>query len=174
MINTYIPATYSLDFKHFDDYTDIMRFCRMRDIQIYVYCFTWKGHVLKYGIQHKFGGGGNDYGERVYTQAGHMPGWSKPNLKRAQSTKDAVDKIINKIQNTFNVIFDKNDVELTIMDYTLAPFELDKHQGELQRIEDELIEAHVTVHGYKPIGNNMQLFAKKTPLLMSTGLFEWQ
>jgi hypothetical protein len=174
MITTYIPATYTLDFKKFDDYTDIMRFCRLRDIQIYVYCFKWNNHVLKYGIQHKFGGGGNDYGERVYTQAGHMPGWTKLNLKRCPSTKEAVDEIINKIETTFSVIFNKNDVELTIMDYTLAPFELDTPRSELERIENELVESHTTTHKYRPIGNKVQLITKKTPLLMSTGLFEWQ
>jgi hypothetical protein len=174
MITQYIPATYTIDFKIIDDYTDIMRFCRLQDIQIYVYCFTWKGHVLKYGIQHKFGNG-NDYGERVYTQAGHMPGWEKPNLKRAQSTKEAIDEIVKKIETTFNVIFNKNDVVLTIMDYTLAPFEIDNPRAELQRIEDELVESHVTSNGYRPIGNKIQTIAiKKTPLLRSTGLFNWQ
>jgi hypothetical protein len=175
MITQYIPAVYTIDFKTINDYTDIMRFCRLRDIQFYVYCFTWKGHVLKYGIQHKFGNGGNDYGERTYTQAGHMPGWSKPNLARAPSTKADIDEMINKIETTFNVTFDKNDVVLTIMDYTLAPFEIDNPRAELQRIEDTLVESHVTTYGYRPIGNKIQTVStKKTPLLRSTGLFDWQ
>ena len=174
MITNYIPATYTMDFKNIDDYTDIMRFCRLQDVQIYVYCFTWKGHVLKYGIQHKFGNGGNDYGERVYTQAGHMPGWSKPNLKRAPSTKADIDDLIFKIETTFNVIFDKNDIVLTIMDYTLAPFEIDNPRAELQRIEDDLVDSHVINHGHRPMGNKIQTVAiKKTPLMRSTGLFDW-
>jgi hypothetical protein len=174
MIKNYIPATYTMDFKNIDDYTDIMRFCRLQDVQIYVYCFTWKGHVLKYGIQHKFGNGGNDYGERAYTQAGHMPGWSKPNLKRAPSTKADIDDLIFKIETTFNVIFDKNDVVLTIMDYTLAPFEIDNPRAELQRIEDDLVDSHVINHGHRPMGNKIQTVAiKKTPLMRSTGLFDW-
>jgi len=174
MITKYIPATYTLDFKNINDYTDIMRFCRSQDIQIYVYCFTWKGYILKYGIQHKFGHGGNDYGERAYTQAGHMPGWEKPNLKRGPSTKADIDEIINKIETTFNVVFDKNDVVLTMMDYTLAPFEIDNPRAELQRIEDELVESHVKNHGHRPIGNKIQTIAiKKTPLMRSTGLFDW-
>lgn len=173
MINNYIPATYTLDFKNFNDFTDIMRFCRKNKIEIYVYYFMWKNYVLKYGIQHRFGGTGNDYGERVYTQSGHMPGWSKLGLKRCPTTKAEIDKIIDKVEKTFNVKFDKNDVQLTIMDYTKAPFEIAwDPRAELQRVEDDFIINHQNIHGHAPIGNTAIISNKKTPLLITTGLFE--
>jgi len=169
----YTPPVYTIPLKQIDDYTELMRFCRKKNIQFYVYEFVWLQHTLKYGIQHKCGGSGNDYGERVYTQAGHMPGWSKSNLKRSPSTKEDIQEIINKVQLTFNCIFHKDDVVLKIMDYTNAPFELDTPRAELQRIEDDLSDAHEDTFGYRPIGNKTKSVGKKIPLLMTTNLFDW-
>jgi len=169
----YTPPTYVIQFNKFDDYTDIMRFCRSNNIQYYVYEFKWLDHVLKYGIQHKCGGNGNDYGERVYTQAGHMPGWEKPNLKRSRATKQDIDEMIEKIQMTFKRTFHKDDVVLTLMDYTGAPFELDKPQYELQRIEDNLVESHELKTGYRPLGNKTKKVGRKIPIISSSKLFSW-
>jgi hypothetical protein len=169
----YIPPTYTIPFSIIDDYTEIMRFCRKNNVELYTYEFKWLDHVLKYGIQYKFGGSGNDYGERVYTQAGHMPGWSKPNLKRSPSTKEDIQQMIAKIELTFNRSFHKDDVVLTIMDYTNAPFELDKPYYELQRIENELVEAHELKTGYRPIGNKNKIVKRKIPLMSSSKLWDW-
>lgn len=169
----YIPPTYTIPLNRYDDYTEIIRFCRKNDIKIYVYKIEWKDIVIKFGLQHKHGADGNDYGERVYTQVGHMPGWTKPNLKRSPSTKEDVDTIIQKIETIYNCRFNKDDVVLTIMDYTNAPFELDKPYYELQRIEDELVDDHYENYGYRPMGNKTKTVGKKIPLLKSTGLFEF-
>jgi hypothetical protein len=138
-----------------------------------IYEFTWKGIVWKYGIQHKQGGTGNDYGERIYTQIGHIPGWTKPNLKRCPSTKKDIDDVIKKIETTYQCKVTKDDIVVKIMDYTNAPFELDQPRAELQRIEDQLVEYHETTRGYRPIGNKTQPVNKKIPLLKTTGLFEF-
>jgi hypothetical protein len=168
----FIPPTYTIPLKNFDDYTEIMRFCRSHNIKFMIYEFTWKGIVWKYGIQHKHGGSGNDYGERVYTQIGHIPGWSKPNLKRCPSTKKDIDEVIKKIETTYQCKVSKDDITVIISDYTNAPFELDKPRAELQRIEDRLVEKHEKNYGYRPIGNKTTAVNKKIPLLKTTGLFE--
>jgi len=169
----YIPPTYTIPLKGLVDYTDIMRFCRKNDIQIYVYEFSWKTHIVKYGIQHRYGGNGNDYGERLYTQIGHMPGWEKQNLKRSQETKKNIDELINKIESTFNCKFCKDDITVKIMDYTNAPFELDNPRAELQRIEDGLSDLHNSIYGHRPMGNKTIPTNKKIPLLRSTNLWDW-
>jgi hypothetical protein len=174
MITDYIPPTYTISLKLINDYTSIMRFCRKQKIKFYVYEIAWKGQTVKYGIQHKHGGNGNDYGERIYTQIGHMPGWTKPNLKRCPSTKKDMDEIIKNIESTFKCKFDKDDIVVTIRDYTNAPFELDTSRRELQRIEDDLSDAHQQKYGYRPFGNKTKPTGKKIPLLKSTGLFEFE
>jgi hypothetical protein len=171
-MKNYIPPTYTIPLKNWDDYTEVMRFCRTMNIKFMIYCFTWKGIVWKYGIQHKQGGTGNDFGERIYTQIGHIPGWTKPNLKRCPATKRDIDEVINKIQTTYRCEVVKDDIVVEIMDYTNAPFEIDNPRGELQRIEDAMVEAHLKTHGYSPIGNKTKPVKKKTPLWRTTGLFD--
>jgi hypothetical protein len=149
-----------LDFKLIDDYTDIMRYCRQEGIRYMVYYIFWKSYLLKVGIQHKQGNGTN-FGERPYTQAGWMPGWSKPCLMRGRKTGEATQKMIALAEAKYGGTFHKDDVVVVLEDWThyqfLAGTDDDANRyPEMQNAEEYAKADFHAKFGYYPVGNPKQ------------------
>lgn len=147
-----------LDFSQIDDYTEVMRYCRSHGIRYMVYYIFWRCHLVKVGIQYKQGSG-NDCGERLYTQAGWMPGWTKPCLKRAGGEDTPI--MIALAEQRYGGVFDKSDVVVVIEDWTDHPFlvgtadHADRYP-EMQNAEEYAKRAFFDQFGYWPVGNPKQ------------------
>jgi hypothetical protein len=162
-----------LDFNHIKDYTDVMRYCRDNGIRYMIYYIFWKRHLIKVGIQHKQGTG-TDCGERLYTQAGWMPGWSKPCLMRGRKTGLATQKMIALAEQKYGGTFHKNDVVIVLEDWTHYQFkagtkDTDNRYPEMQNAEEYAKDDFYNCFEYYPVGN-----PKQEPIrtFVSQNLFE--
>jgi hypothetical protein len=149
-----------LDFKLIDDYTEVMRYCRVNGIRYMVYYIFWRSILIKVGIQHKQGDG-TDCGERTYTQAGWMPGWKKPCLMRGRKTGEATQKMIALAEETHGGVFHKDDVVLIIEDWTQYPFRVGTDDNanrypEMQNAEEYAKADFYKKFGHYPVGNPKQ------------------
>lgn len=132
-----------------DSFTQIKDIFRKLNIQRYIYIFKHKGKIIKIGISHAI----QEPADRVYTQIGHMPGWSRPLLKRSKKTKESIDLIISKIEGGLV----KDDVEIEVIDFTDYDFvNTDNVYAEMQNAEEALKKDHFHQFGYYPIGNIKQ------------------
>lgn len=131
--------------------SQIKRLMRLKGITDYCYSFifvTAEGEIImKYGQS-----GDNDwrrgsYGERIYRQAFHIPGWpTQPSPLSAGNDMLDIIKHFPGIQ--------KNTVCIQVWDMTNYPFAIvDDHRHELTVLENQLISAHITAHGTAPVGN---------------------
>lgn len=114
-------------------------------ISSYVYAFYYKGVLMKYGVQ--YGSNSKTFGERIYRQAFHIPGWPKKPSKRSAGN-DMLDIIVH-----FPGI-NKNDITIQIWDMTNYPRANSKNpKYEVNQVERQLIKAYTDLHGTSPIGN---------------------
>lgn len=153
-------TVHTLDLAKIKDYTDVLRYCRDQGIRYMVYHIFWQGHLLKVGIQHKQGTG-SDCGERLYTQAGWMPGWAKPCLMRGRKTGIATQRMIDLAEQRYGGQFHKDDVQVSIEDWTHYPFLVGTQEDanrypELQNAEEQAKAAFFDKFGYYPVGNPKQ------------------
>jgi len=151
----YDPKIHHIHLKDIEDAAFVQRYCRRNTINFMVYALHWRNEILKYGIQHRVGV--NQPGERIYTQIGWMPGWKNGTLTRSKATGNSVQKMINYIVQKYNVPFHKDDVSVTIMDYTDYPFRNTENiYAEMQNLEEHFKKFYFEYNGRFPIGNIKQ------------------
>ena len=118
---------------------------RKMGVQSYVYAFYHFDKIMKYGVQYD----SNDktFGERIYRQAFHIPGWPT-----VPSKKSAGNDMLDIIKHFPNI--NKNDVRIQIWDMTGYPREnADDYKFEINQAERQFIKEHIEKFGFKPIGN---------------------
>lgn len=149
------PSIHHFNLTDVNDAAFVQRYCRQHKIYFMVYVIKWRNEVLKYGIQHSVAG--NQPGERLYTQIGWMPGWKNGTLKRSQKTGDAVQRLIDYVNQKHKTSFHKDDVSVEVMDYTNFPFFDTKNRyAEMQNFEEHHKKLFNEKEGYYPIGNPKQ------------------
>lgn len=116
-------------------------------IKYYCYAFVYKSTIMKFGQSADNDWIRGSFGERIYRQSFHIPGWpSKPSPN--MSGNDMVD-IIKHFPN-----ITKNDVCIKVWDMTKYQFAVvanPKH--EVTQLEDQLLAEYVSVYSTLPIGN---------------------
>ena len=113
----------------------------------YCYAFIHNTIVMKYGQSSDNDWIRGSYGERIYRQAGFIPGWS---TQRAPGS--AGDDMLDVIPHFRNP--NKNNVSIKIWDMTNYPFAVASDpRHELTQVEDQLIDNYVQTYGYTPVGN---------------------
>lgn len=124
---------------------EIVTVMKKLGFESYVYEFVYKGVTMKYGVQYDIQG--SSYGERIYRQAFHIPGWpTKPSEKSAGNDMLAV------VSNFPNI--NKNDVTINVWDMTNYPRASSINpKFEVNQLERQFIREYVRKHGDKPIGN---------------------
>jgi hypothetical protein len=144
MIDTTQVPQYIIDCSTLTHAREIRQEMREAGVRLYCYAFTHKSEVLKFGEQHKWDP--TTYGERIYRQAWHIPGW--PTTPKSSSGSDMLDII----QNVPNI--NKNDVCIMIWDMTNYPrSSVANPSFEVRTLERQLIKAYIDEHGKKPVGN---------------------
>jgi hypothetical protein len=144
MIDTTQVPQYIIDCSTLTHAREIRQEMREAGVRLYCYAFTFKSEILKFGEQHKWDP--TTYGERIYRQAWHIPGW--PTTPKSSSGSDMLDII----QNFPNI--NKNDICIMIWDMTNYPqASLANTSFEVRALERQLIKAYIDEHGKKPVGN---------------------
>jgi hypothetical protein len=142
--------TLQLQLKYFNEPIEIIRWMQELNIQFYVYWFeTTEGIVLKYGESGDCQTG--EFGERLYRQAGHIPGWSQSTPWLVGSSGEDMAQILIDFEEAYNRKLVKNDIVINVlpMNKTVAV-----HTKEIcEQIERVLINEHISTHGLPPIGN---------------------
>ena len=131
--------------------SQIKQIMKMKGITAYCYSFVAVDGkietILKYGQS-----GDNDwrrgsYGERIYRQAFHIPGWSTQ-----PSPNSAGNDMLDIIKHFPGIT--KDDVYIQVWDMTNHPFSVKGDpRHELTILENQLISNHIAQHGVQPIGN---------------------
>jgi len=144
MIDTTQVTQYVIDCSTLTHAHEIRKEMREAGVKRYCYAFVYKSEILKYGEQHKWDP--TTYGERIYRQAWHIPGW--PNTPKSSSGSDMLDII-----KDFPSIH-KDDVCIMIWDMTNYPRAYSTDPAyEVRALERQLIREHIAEHGKKPVGN---------------------
>jgi len=118
---------------------------KKNQIESYVYAFIHHKTVMKYGVQYTLGS--SVYGERIYRQAFHIPGWPK-----LASPNSAGNDMLDILENFPNI--NKNEVSIHVWDMTNYPREYSTDpKYEVNQLERQLIKRHIELIGSRPVGN---------------------
>ncbi len=172
-MTSFVPPQHTLDLSKIQNYTSILKYFKKQNIVYHTYTFEWKDRdIMKIGISYKHGAT-RPLGDRVYTQAGYIPGWEKKCLTRGPKSKQAMDELITTLENMYGGKLLKNDVILTIDDYTNYKFSNPNNvYPELQNIEEHMKNDYFKKHNRYPVGNKKQEKIRYVPDI-STGIFDF-
>lgn len=113
-------------------------------IRIYVYAFVHKTTIMKFGESHTWNP--TTYGERLYRQAWHIPGW--PTVTQSRSGDDMLD-IIKHFPG-----INKADVWIRVWDMTHYPKTMAKDPTyDVKALERQFLKEYKAQHGAIPVGN---------------------
>lgn len=131
-----------IDLAELRDYSDICEIMKYHKITKYVYEFSYNGMVIKYGLS---ADNSRNYGDRLYRQAGHIPGWPRVSLV---GPSGAEMRFINEDYTTkFGSPLHRMHMKITVIDLS------NQTDVECEVLERFLINTHITMHGEPPIGN---------------------
>ncbi len=156
IFKTIIPSLikYSIDLSTYDVASEIGTFCRRHGIVRSVYTFTHipTDTIMKIGkTEYGASNGRNDHGERIWRQAGNIPGWDK--ILAGNAGKEMIDTC-NEFTARYKIPVTKNDIRIDIHDMTRYPFW--DHMSISYQVafyESELLKDYNDTHGYLPSGN---------------------
>lgn len=140
-----------IDLSEYYDPMQLLKFFKDAGIKSYNYAFVDNyGRIIKYGIQYSVHG--NQLGERVYRQAANLDGWHKelPYSDNGVSMR----RVSKDYTKFYGVPLDRSNVSILIWDQTNTGFSLSEMRAKCERFETSLIENHIDVFGYAPVGNN--------------------
>lgn len=114
------------------------------DIKEYVYAFVYKTTIMKFGESHTWNP--KTYGERLYRQAWHIPGW--PTVAQSRSGDDMLD-IIKHFPG-----INKADVWIRVWDMTYYPKTIANDPAyDVKALERQFLKEYEDQHGAIPVGN---------------------
>lgn len=138
---------YNINLRNCSNPSDICKIVKRYNTRFYIYRITYKGLVIKFGKSTELS---RMYGERVYRQVGHSLSWQSPLKGKCGSDWYYIEEAFF---NRYRFNMDKNDIVVTIWDFTKYPFLSINVDNEIQKYETNLIQSYVEVVGEKPIGN---------------------
>jgi hypothetical protein len=142
--------TVQLKLKYLTRPIGIVDWMRELNIKFYAYSFyTVQGEVLKYGASGDCHTG--EPGERMYRQAGHIPGWDQAQPWLVGSSGDDMLQILNDYTQTYKKSLFKDDVMIDVWPMNMVALKNVKKACE--EVERELITEHIAKYGMPPIGN---------------------
>jgi hypothetical protein len=157
--------TYKFQLQHLDKAVQIVHGFKKLGIQNYIYSFKTDTDIIKFGSS----AGSREStekeappGDRVYRQAGHIPGWKDGTLNSGAGA-DMAKTMARFFPN--NV---KDDVTLMVYDTTNYEFSLKKCISyDLEYGEYSLILQHKTKNGSSPKGNikDMSYVLNRSPIV---------
>jgi len=126
-------------------------------IEAYVYQFRTAAEIIKTGMSADFM---SQWGERIYRQAGHLPGWPM-NYRLTGSSGSDMALIAQEYREKTGRLLDRNQVAIDVIDMTQSyqpgTHIISDRREQVRRacleLERLLITESVTRMGRLPIGN---------------------
>lgn len=144
-----VPS-FTVGVKDLTEASEISRMMKDRGIREYLYRVAYKGSIVaKYGMSFPKSTT-SQAGERIYRQVGHMHGWET--LLNSKSGADWAD-VENAFYQQHGIVMHKDDMVVTVWDFTQHQFQTIDRKSEIRVIEGYLIQTHIDVMGHKPAGN---------------------
>jgi hypothetical protein len=139
---------------------DICHIMEMLNVKHFTYTFSTKNEIIKEGKASDNEWASGTWGNRIYRQAGGIPGWNSNSLDDSSAKKMNV-----QMKQHFPAI-SKNDVSITVHDYT---FELENEpQYEINRVllndENARVQKHINDVGVPPKLNIQKTRHRKRPM----------
>ena len=125
----------TIELQNLNDAKEILTYGRKHYINECVYEFWYKNEVMKYGISTR-----QKNLERVYRQAGNIPGWGS--ILQGSAGADMLKLCIDHYPNIH-----KNDVKIVIHDM------YGKSEQDCLVLENKLVQTYVQQFGHRPPGN---------------------
>lgn len=147
MIDISKLPTVTFDLGHCLHAAQIKSSMKKMGIKYYCYAFIYKNTVMKIGMSADNDWMRGSYGERIYRQAFHIPGWpSKPSPNSAGNDMATIIKHFPLIG--------KNDVCIKVWDMTNYSFAVANcPKTEVLECECVLLDLYEKEHNSLPIGN---------------------
>lgn len=157
----------------FNDPTEITDWMALLNIQFYVYWFeTLDGYVLKYGESGDCLAG--VFGERIYRQAGHIPGWDPKDRLYGSSGSDML-SVLEGYAEENNKRLTKDNIIINVLPMSSVNSGIVKEVCE--RVERMMIDDHIELHGIPPVGNKdyvtMQAWRKHQNTKRLSGIIDF-
>ena len=151
MIDLNKVPVYVIDLAHLNEAIEITHLMKQDKIKKYCYAFEIDTHTIKDVM--KFGHSADNewkrefYGDRIYRQASHIPGWltaCSPNMWGNE---------MRELCKNYTGI-DKSHVSITVWDMTHYPNVSSIYPAlEVEKLESQLIHNYQETHKCLPIGN---------------------
>ncbi len=146
-----IKNIFTINLKDYKDAKEIKTPLRDREVKKYVYTFISIFGVMKFGSSKNKEWEKGQYGDRIYRQAHHIPGWATTQAGKNTSGDDFI-PVINQYPT-----LTKDQVLIKVWDMTDYPFLSSVAPKELEEFENELIQDYVSLFGVRPIGNKKDM-----------------
>lgn len=140
-------TTFTIDCSKLLHASEIKQLMKKFGVKYYCYEFIHNSTTMKIGMSADNDWMRGSYGERIYRQAFHIPGWpSKP------STKSAGNDMLDVIKN-FPTI-NKNDILIKVFDMTYYTFQCKYDPSlEVKDLEQDLMDLYEKEYNCLPVGN---------------------
>jgi hypothetical protein len=169
MINiTQIKGPLTINFSVLNNAVEICDIMKKHQIKMYVYAFVSTLGVMKFGSskdnewrRH------NSYGDRIYRQAHHIPGWGNGTAGPLTSGNDFLDILAH-----YPPTLTKDDVWVMVWDMTDYPFLAAQYPKEIEEFENELIQSYADQWGCRPIGNPKDMSYASNVSVVSDMIFD--
>ena len=145
-MNTNVP-TFTLDLSSMLNACEIKSIMKQLGVKYYCYMFMHRSTVMKIGMSADHDWMRGSFGERIYRQSFHIPGW--PTI----AAKGSAGSDMRDVLRNFPTI-NKNDVCIKVFDLTNIDFAAEMNpKKEVGDFECELLEWHDRTYGCLPLGN---------------------
>lgn len=140
---------YEIDLEQLSRPVDISAIVKEFGTEKYVYTFSYNGEVIKHGISVDKN---SIPGERIYRQAGHLPGW--PKQLAPGSAGDDMREINDRFFQETGSHLTRKGMKIVIRDLTDvdSPSVADKN-FHVKQLERQLLKEHIEDNNKLPIGN---------------------
>jgi hypothetical protein len=153
---TYKPQL-TIELKPLARPTEVLDWMRALNIKFYTYSFRVKDVVLipAYAEVIKYGASGDchtgELGERLYRQAGHIPGWTQTEPWLVGSSGEDMCQILDDYNQAYKYNITKDDVVIDV--WPMNNISMKDVKATCENDERRLINEHIAMHGIPPIGN---------------------
>ena len=135
--------------------SQVLQFCKKHNIKDYAYAFVYNSPFQHIDIWLKIGrSAGGEVGERIYRQAGNVPGWTVP--LNGPSGSD-IKLIIEEFETQYPInlgLCNTDHISIRIWDVTNVVNEHVSDEAYPSRVcENQLLDEYENIHGCLPIGN---------------------
>jgi len=140
--------TFTIDCSKLKNACEIKGIMKNIGVKYYCYFLIYKSETMKIGMSADNDWLKGSYGERIYRQAFHIPGWPTRPSNTTPGFKD-----VQKLMEFWPTVH-KNDVLIKVFDMTGYPFQCEYNPSlEVSDLEKDLLDLYESQNGGLPLGN---------------------